>query len=145
LPIEGDAANSNKDAVDVSGERETKLLNEAHLTQKVGTSWDNRPIKRNSEPAWEKSCSYSLEHGEDEVAVVMFTAADNYSWLHGYNGANLAGIRHMLQVSINIPVEEQQPFKKYMQHAEGAPKCLGKTHHLLIAFDHSCEPIANIQ
>jgi hypothetical protein len=31
---------------------------------------------------------------------------------HGYTGANLAGIRHMLQVSINIPVEEQQPFKK---------------------------------
>jgi hypothetical protein len=54
------------------------------------------------------------EHGEDEVAVVVFTAKDNYSWLYGYNGANLARIRHMLQVSINIPVEEQQPFKKYM-------------------------------
>jgi hypothetical protein len=72
----------------------------------------NSPIKRNS--AWEKLCSYSLEHGEDEVAVMhmMFTAEDNYSWLHGYNGANLAGIRHMLQVSIRVPVEEQQPFKK---------------------------------
>ena len=63
----------------------------------------------------EKSCRYSLEHGEDEVAVMMFTAEDNYSWLHGYNGANLAGIRHMLQVSIRVPVEEQQPFKKYMK------------------------------
>ena len=90
---------SDKDAVNVSGEWETKLLNEAHLTQKVGKSGDNSPIKRNSDSAWEKSCSYSLEHGEDEVAVMMFTAEDNYSWLHGYNGANLAGIRHMLQVS----------------------------------------------
>ena len=42
---------------------------------------------------------------------MMFTAEDNYSWLHGYNGENLAGIRHMLQVSIHVPVEEQQPFK----------------------------------
>jgi hypothetical protein len=81
---------SDKDAVHVSGECETKLLNEAHLTQRVGTSSDNSPIKRNSDSAWEKSCSYSLEHGEDEVAVVVFTAEDNYSWLHGYNGANLA-------------------------------------------------------
>jgi hypothetical protein len=86
---------SDKDAVDVSGEWETKLLNEAYLTQRAGTSWDNSPIKRNSDSAWDKSCSYSLEHGEGEVAVVLFTAEDNYSWLHGYNGANLAGIRHM--------------------------------------------------
>jgi hypothetical protein len=107
---------SDKDAVNVSGEWETKLLNEAHLTQKlVGKSGDNSPIKRNSDSAWEKSCSYSLEHGEDEVAVVMFTAEDNCSRLHGYNGANLAGIRHMLLVSIRVPVEEQQPFKKYMK------------------------------
>jgi Tfp pilus assembly protein PilX len=53
--------------------------------------------------AAEKSCSYSLEHGEDEVAVMVFTAEDNCSWLHGYSGANLAGIRHMLQVSIRYP------------------------------------------
>jgi hypothetical protein len=45
---------------------------------------------------------------------MLFTAEDNYySWLHGYNGANLAGIRHMLQVSIRVPVEEQHPFKQY--------------------------------
>jgi hypothetical protein len=75
---------------------------------------------------------------------MVFTAEDNYSWLHGYSGANLAGIRHMLQVSINIPVEEQQPFKKYMGDG-GALKCLGKTHHILIAFDHSREPIASSQ
>jgi hypothetical protein len=57
---------------------------------------------------------HSLEHREYEVAVLMFTAEDNFSWLHdGYNGAKLAGIRHM-QVSIRIPVEEQQPFKEYM-------------------------------
>jgi hypothetical protein len=105
---------SDKDTVGVSGEWETKLLNETYLTQRAGSrSWDNSPIKRNSDSAWEKSYSYSLEHGKDEVAVV-FTAEDNCSWLHGYNGANLAGIRHMLQVSINIPVEEQQPFKEYM-------------------------------
>jgi hypothetical protein len=104
---------SDKDAVNVSGEWETKLLNEAYLTQEVGKSGDNSPIKRNSDSAWEKSCSYSLEHGEDEVAVVMFTAEDNYSWLHGYNGANLTGIRQILQVPIRVPVEEQQPFKKY--------------------------------
>jgi hypothetical protein len=55
----------NEDAVNVSGEWETKLLNEAYLTQKVGKSWDNSPIKRNSDSAWEKPCSYSLEHGED--------------------------------------------------------------------------------
>jgi hypothetical protein len=35
--------------------------------------------------------------------------------MDGYNGANLAGIRHMLQVSIRVPVEEQQPFKQYMK------------------------------
>jgi hypothetical protein len=95
---------SNKDAVNVSGQWETTLLNEVHLNQQVGKSGDNSPIKRNSDAAWEKSCSYSLEHGEDEVAVMMFNAEDNYSWLHGYNGANLAGIRHMLQVSIRVPV-----------------------------------------
>ena len=106
---------SDKNAVNVSGEWETKLLNEAYLTQKaVGKSGDNSPIKRNSDSAWKKSCSYSLEHGEDEVAVMMFTAEDNYSWLHGYNGAYLAGILHMLQVSIRVPVEEQEPFKQYM-------------------------------
>jgi hypothetical protein len=30
---------------------------------------------------------YSLDHGEDEVAMLVFTAEDNYSWLHSYNGA----------------------------------------------------------
>jgi hypothetical protein len=107
---------SDKDAVSASGEWETKLLNEAYLTQKAGRNGDNYPISRNSKGAPEKECEYSLEHGEDEVgAVMMFTAEyNNYSRLHGYSGANLAGIRHMLQVSINIPVEEQQPFKKYM-------------------------------
>jgi hypothetical protein len=64
---------SDKDAVSVSGEWETKLLNAAYLTQKVGKSGDNSPLKRNSDSAWEKSCSYSLEHGADEVAVMMFT------------------------------------------------------------------------
>jgi hypothetical protein len=55
-----------------------------------------------------------LDHGGDEVAVLVFTSEYNYSWLHGYNGAKLAGIRHMLQVSIKIPVEEQQPLKEHM-------------------------------
>jgi hypothetical protein len=51
-------------------------LNEAgYLTQKaVGNSWDSSPIKRNSDSTREKSSSCSLEHGEDEVAVMMFTA-----------------------------------------------------------------------
>jgi hypothetical protein len=62
---------SDKDAVDVPEEWETKLLNEAHLTQKAGKRWDISPIKRNSDSAWEKSCSSSLEHGEDDVAVMM--------------------------------------------------------------------------
>jgi hypothetical protein len=70
---------SDKDAVNVSGEWETKLLNEAYLNQQVGRSGGNWPITRNSDSAWEKSCWYSLEHGEDEVAVMMFTAEDNYS------------------------------------------------------------------
>ena len=48
------------------------------------------------------------------MAVLVFTSEYNYSWLHGYNGAKLAGIRHMLQVSIKIPVEEQQPLKEHM-------------------------------
>jgi hypothetical protein len=48
---------SDKDAVNVSGEWEAKLLNEAYLTQRAGNSWDNRPIKRNSDSAY----SYSLE------------------------------------------------------------------------------------
>jgi hypothetical protein len=56
-----------------------KPLNEAHLTQKAGRNGDNYPISRNSKEAWEKECEYSLEHGEDEVAVVVFIAADNCS------------------------------------------------------------------
>jgi hypothetical protein len=55
-----------------------------------------------------------LDHGEDEVAVMMFTAEDNCSWLHGrYNGTNLAGVRLMLQVGIRVPGKEQKPFKEY--------------------------------
>jgi hypothetical protein len=56
-----------------------------------------------------------LEHdGEDEVAVVVFTAAGNYSWLHGYSGTDLAGVRLVLQVSIRVPGKGQNPFKEYM-------------------------------
>jgi hypothetical protein len=40
------------------------------------------------------------------------SAEGNCSWLHGYNGAKLAGVLHMLKVPIKIPVEEQQPFKE---------------------------------
>jgi hypothetical protein len=53
-------------------------VNESHLTQKGGKSGDNCPAMRNSKDAWEKECEYSLEHGEDEVAVMVFTAEDNY-------------------------------------------------------------------
>jgi hypothetical protein len=67
--------------------------------------------------AWEKECEYSLEHGEDEVAVVLFTAADNYSWLHGYSGTNLAGARLVLQVSTRVPGKEQKPFKEYVHES----------------------------
>jgi hypothetical protein len=56
-----------------------KPLNEAHLTQKAGRNGDNYPIRRNYKESWEKECEYSLEHGEDEVAVVVFIAADNCS------------------------------------------------------------------
>jgi hypothetical protein len=61
-----------------------------------------------------------LEHGEDEVAVMMFTAEDNYSWLHGYSGTNLAGARLVLQVSTRVPVKEQKPFKGYVMEVLGA-------------------------
>jgi hypothetical protein len=64
----------DNDAKDVSGavpgEWETELLNIDYLTQPVGSSWDNTgpSIKRNDKAAWEAERTYSLDHGEDEVA-----------------------------------------------------------------------------
>jgi hypothetical protein len=57
----------------------------------------------------------SASRGMSENPNLELCGIQPYSWLHGYSGANLAGIRHMLQVSIRVPVEEQQPFKKYMK------------------------------
>jgi hypothetical protein len=36
------------------------------------------------------------------------------SWVHGYNGTHLAGVRLMLQVSIRVPGKEQKLYKEYM-------------------------------
>jgi hypothetical protein len=70
--------------------------------------------------AWEKECEYSLEHGEDEVAVMTSTAEDNCSWLHGSSGTNLDGIRLMAQVSMGAPGKEQKPPNEHLMGELGA-------------------------